>query len=277
MSTDGSAAIVVGVDGSSSSLDAVGWAARAAELRGAALKLVSAYQVHALYTSFVTLPAHIDSQERAAADTILAGASLVARRSVLAPDGLSISVESLVGPTIATMIDQSSDASMIVLGTRGNGDYFAQMLGSVSTAVSAQAHCPVVIVPRSVSIESARDSVIVGLDGSTSNQRSIQLAFEEASLHGTGLVAVHVSPENSTGHSILTECLAGWEGKYPQVVVTRTVLHGNVVERILELAQRAQSVVIGSGRHSGISSRLLSSTVRSLAHRVDCPLIIARG
>lgn len=45
MSTVNSKAIVVGVDGSGSSLDAVGWAAREAELRGAPLKLVSAYQI----------------------------------------------------------------------------------------------------------------------------------------------------------------------------------------------------------------------------------------
>ena len=277
MSSNGAAAIVVGVDGSSSSLDAAGWAARAAELRGAALKLVSAYQVKALYTSFVTLPAHIGSQERAAADKILAGASLVARRSVLAPDGLSISVDALVGPTIQAMIDQSSDASMIVVGTRGNGEYFAEVLGSVSTAISAQAHCPVAIVPRSVAIESGRSTVVVGVDASTGNQRSIQLAFEEASLQGTGLVAVHVSSETSTGRSVLAECLAGWGEKYPQVAVTRTVLHGNVVENIVELSQRARAVVIGSGgRRSGISDRLLGSTVRSLAHRVDRPLIIAR-
>ncbi|CCQ13531.1 UspA domain protein [Rhodococcus sp. AW25M09] len=277
MSTDGSSAIVVGVDGSSSSLDAVGWAARAAELRGATLRLVSAYQVKELYTSFVTLPVHIGTQERAAADTILAGASLVARRSVLEPDALSISVDALVGPPIQAMIDQSSDASLIVVGTRGNGEYFAELLGSVSTAVSGQAHCPVVIVPRNVSIESARDTVVVGVDASTGNERSMQLAFEEAALHGTGLVAAHVAPDDSTGQSVLEQSLAGWGEQYPQVAVTRTVLHGNVVENLLELSQRAQAVVIGSGRRGRLSGRLLGSTVRSLSHRVDCPLIIARG
>ncbi|QII09118.1 universal stress protein [Rhodococcoides fascians A25f] len=166
---------------------------------------------------------------------------------------------------------------MLVVGTRGNGDYFAELLGSVSTAVAARAHCPVVIVPRSVSAESERDSVVVGVDGSTGGQQALRSAFEEASLRRITLVAVHVTTEDSTGRGVLADSLAGWDEEYPQVVVERTVLHGNVVESILELSPRAQAVVIGGSRHGGASGRLLGSTVRSLAHRVDCPLIIARG
>lgn len=271
------APIVVGVDGSSSSLEAVGWAARAAELRGAPLKLVSAYQVRSVYTTLVAVPSHVGSSESEATDAILEAAVLVARRSVLLPDEASISTEALVGPTIQAMLAQSREASMIVMGTRGNGDYFAEMLGSVSTAVSVQAHCPVVIVPRSVSIESERDSVVVGLDGSSNDQKALRSAFEEASLRGTGLVAVHVSPDEPTGQDVLATSLAGWEEKYPDVDVTRTAVRGRVVDAILAVSQRAQAIVVGSNRRDGISGRLLGSTVKSLAHRVDCPLIIARG
>ncbi|QII07976.1 universal stress protein [Rhodococcoides fascians A25f] len=66
MSNAGSAAIVVGVDGSSSSLDAVGWAARAAELRNVRVKLVSVYQVRSLYATPVAAPQQFGPEERAA-------------------------------------------------------------------------------------------------------------------------------------------------------------------------------------------------------------------
>lgn len=180
MSTSRQSPIVVGVDGSGSSLDAVGWAAHAAELRGVPVKLVSAYQVKALYTSFVALPSHIGSEEHKAAESILAWASLVARRSVKDPDGLEISSESIVGPTIQAMLEQSSSASMMVVGSRGNGDYFAELLGSVSTAVAVQAHCPVVIVPKSVELHSSGGPVVLGVDGSPHNQNAVRSAFEEA-------------------------------------------------------------------------------------------------
>ncbi|OZE85202.1 hypothetical protein CH305_04680 [Rhodococcus sp. 15-649-2-2] len=294
MSTFGSKAIVVGVDGSSSSLDAVGWAARAAELRGAPLKLVSAYQVKALYTSFVALPPRIGSEEHTAAESILAWASLVARRSVRDPDALRIMSESIVGPTIQAMLEQSSDASMMVVGSRGNGDYFAELLGSVSTAVAVQAHCPVVIVPGSVELHPAGGPVVLGVDVSAHNQKAVRLAFEEASLRGTGLLAVHVSTDElisspdasaadradaivSNGRTVLAERLSGWIHQYPDVAVERTVLRGNVADKILEVASRAQAVVVGSSGRGGFSGLLLGSTVRSLAHRVDCPLIVARG
>jgi nucleotide-binding universal stress UspA family protein len=294
MSAVNSRAIVVGVDGSGSSLDAVGWAAREAELRGAPLKLVSAYQVRALYTSFVALPSHLGSEEHAAAESILTSASLVARRSVENPNALTITTESIVGPTIQAMLDESSDASMMVVGSRGNGEYFAELLGSVSTAVAVQAHCPVVIVPGSVELHSARGPVVLGVDASAHNQAAVRLAFEEASLRRTGLRAVHVStdelvssPDASAtdrsdaimfhGRTVLAESLSGWSEQYPDVAVERTVLHGNVVDKILEVSLRAQAVVVGSSGRSGFSGLLLGSTVRSLAHRVDCPLIIARG
>ncbi|MCJ0891970.1 universal stress protein [Rhodococcus sp. ARC_M12] len=294
MSTSRRSPIVVGVDGSGSSLDAVGWAARAAELRGVPLKLVSAYQVKALYTSFVALPSHIGSEEHAAAESILASAALVARRSVEDPDALPIIVEPIVGPTIQAMLEQSSSASMMVVGSRGNGEYFAELLGSVSTAVAVQAHCPVAIVPGSVEVHSSRGPVVLGVDVSAHNQNAVRLAFEEASLRGTGLVAVHVSTDElvsspdasvtdrsdaivSNGRTILAESMSGWSEQYPDVEVQQTVLRGNVVEKILEAASRAQAVVVGSSGRNGFSDRLLGSTVRSLAHRVDCPLIIARG
>ncbi|OZD01788.1 hypothetical protein CH275_18475 [Rhodococcus sp. 06-235-1A] len=294
MSTRGASQIVVGVDGSGSSLDAVGWAARAAELRGAPLKLVSAYQVKALYTSFVALPSHIGSEEHTAAESTLAWAALVARRSVKNPDTLTIMSESIVGPTIQAMLDQSSSASMMVVGSRGNGEYFAEMLGSVSTAVAVQAHCPVVIVQGSVEVHSSRGPVVLGVDVSAHNQKAVRLAFEEASLRGTGLVAVHVSTDVlisspdasaadradavvSNGRTVLSESLSGWSEQYPDVKVQQTVLRGNVADKILEAASRAQAVVVGSSGRGGFSGLLLGSTVRSLAHRVDCPLIIARG
>lgn len=294
MSTSRQSPIVVGVDGSGSSLDAVGWAAHAAELRGVPVKLVSAYQVKALYTSFVALPSHIGSEEHKAAESVLAWASLVARRSVKDPDGLEIVSESIVGPTIQAMLEQSSSASMMVVGSRGNGDYFAELLGSVSTAVAVQAHCPVVIVPKSVELHSSGGPVVLGVDGSPHNQKAVRLAFDEASLRGTELVAVHVSTDEpisspdasatdrsdaivSNGRTMLAESLSGWSEQYPDVVVQQKVLRGNVVEKILEVSPRAQAVVVGSSGRNGFSDRLLGSTVRSLAHRVDCPLIIARG
>lgn len=301
MSTRRSLPIVVGVDGSGSSFDAVIWAARAAELRDATLKLVSAYRFDSSRDSADSSRSSAGAsapgsgfEEYAAAEAILAAALTVAERAVERPDELTAVVESIAGSAIEAMLDQSAHASMMVVGSRGNGEYFAELLGSVSTAVAEHARCPVAIVPGLPDRGRASGPIVVGVDGSASNQRAVESAFEEAARRGIELVAVHVSADGSTsspdsseadrnagalseGRSVLAESLSGWSKRYPGVQVQSIVLCGNVVDKTLEVARSACAVVIGSSGRGGPSGRLLGSTARSLIHRVDCPLIIARG
>ncbi|MCZ4077255.1 MULTISPECIES: universal stress protein [unclassified Rhodococcus (in: high G+C Gram-positive bacteria)] len=289
--------IIVGVDGSTASFDAVRWATRAAELRGAPLTLVSVYQITDVYTTFAAMPPQLGSPLRLEVNKSLEAASAIAKAAAKDADSLSIVTEAIVGAAIPTLVERSASARMIVVGTRGNGEYFAELLGSVSAAVSERAECPVAIISGIPQTGEREGPVVLGVDGSSASSRAVGVAFEEASLRGSELVAVHTwahdaelwknhsesdkealaSAQNAAASVVLTESLAGWQEQYPDVHVNRVVEHGGAVSKIRELSTSARTVVVGSRGRGGFSGLLLGSTSRSLSHLLECPLIIARG
>jgi nucleotide-binding universal stress UspA family protein len=137
--------IVVGVDGSDGSVAALRWALAEAEIRGAEVEAVLAWQVPVpalMYDGMVPPPADIDYA--AEAEEILA-------RSIKAATGgadplvpVHRSVPS--GPSAANLVAASKGAGLLVVGSRGHGGFAGLLLGSVSQQCAHHAHCPVVIV-----------------------------------------------------------------------------------------------------------------------------------
>lgn len=139
--SDTSRPIVIGIDGSESSLDALRYAAHIAQALGLKLVALALWNyptsMYDVYSPPPEWSPKLDAQ-RALDETIQAvfGDEL--------PDWLSAEV--LRGLPIPTLIDKSESASMLVLGSRGLGGFAGMLLGSVSRAVSAHAKCPVLVV-----------------------------------------------------------------------------------------------------------------------------------
>jgi nucleotide-binding universal stress UspA family protein len=136
--------IVVGFDGSPGSLAALRWAVEEARVRGVPMQLVAAwaYPVYA-YTGYIAVPPNEAYEE--AARTALADAMEEAKAQ-LDLDGVEVSSELVNGSATEVLIEASDDAELLVVGPRGRGGFAGLMLGSVSRAVTAHAHCPVVVV-----------------------------------------------------------------------------------------------------------------------------------
>ena len=181
--------IVVGVDGSMSSTSAVRWAAQTAARHNAPLLLLSAWTVPvAGYRGMGVPPSFFDDQV-AEGRRRLGEATRIAHES--APGGeLSVTTELVAGPAVAALIEWSRDARMVVLGSRGLGEFTGGLLGSVTAALAHHAHSPVAVIRESPH-PTTQGPVVVGVDGSTNSEPAIALAFEEASLRGTDLIAVH--------------------------------------------------------------------------------------
>jgi len=141
--------IVVGVDGSAESLQALGWAIAEARLRHTDLRAVYVWQYpfapsggDPFLAGASYLPAEIDAGElRDAAAARLAG---VVER--VETDGVELRQEVIEGHPAETLLDVAKDADLLVVGSRGHGGFAGLLLGSVSQACVHHARCPVVVI-----------------------------------------------------------------------------------------------------------------------------------
>ncbi|SBS70880.1 universal stress protein [uncultured Microbacterium sp.] len=131
--------IVVGVDGSESSVAALRYAARLAHLLDAPLEAVTTW-VYPPYVDYALLGDWSPEEHaRTALDEAVAAAF-----GGEPPDRLTTTT--LPGSAADALIGASRNAQMLVLGSRGHGGFAGLLLGSVSNACAAHAHCPVLIV-----------------------------------------------------------------------------------------------------------------------------------
>lgn len=138
------AEIVVGVDGSEHSVDALRWAAEEARLRGATLKVVASFATPIMSTGYeVAAP---DPSDLAAASNTMLGAAIDTIREDGVLDGVDVVTEALEGHAGEQLIRLSADADLLVVGARGHGGFLGLLMGSVTTYVVNHAVCPVVVV-----------------------------------------------------------------------------------------------------------------------------------
>ncbi|MEU8585854.1 universal stress protein [Streptomyces sp. NPDC048664] len=133
--------VVVGVDGSPSSHEALRWAARYAELIGARVDAVAAWELPGMYGwSGPVVDATLD-EENAREELVQELAN------VLGGEGASRVRTLLVRGNPAEVLLRSAEgAEVLVVGSHGRGGFARALLGSVSHQVAQHADCPVVIV-----------------------------------------------------------------------------------------------------------------------------------
>jgi nucleotide-binding universal stress UspA family protein len=138
--------IVVGVDGSACAGEALAIAAKEAALRGARLRVVSVWEVSPAVVAGGFAPALDESALegfREQADRVVREAIAEARR--LQPE-VPCEGEAVEGQPADVLVQESQDASLIVVGNRGRGGFASLLLGSVSQQVVHHAPCPVLVV-----------------------------------------------------------------------------------------------------------------------------------
>jgi nucleotide-binding universal stress UspA family protein len=140
------APILVGVDGSRSSVEALQYAANLAKALDAPLRVVTAWEYPALVAYY---PTGDWSPENEAASVL--ATSILEAFGKTPPNGLT--KELVEGPAARRLIEESEHSRMLVLGSRGAGGFARLLLGSVSATCAEHAHCPVLVVrPPSTSI-----------------------------------------------------------------------------------------------------------------------------
>ncbi|HEX9538095.1 MAG TPA: universal stress protein [Streptosporangiaceae bacterium] len=136
---------MVGVDGSDSSLSALRWAVRQAELTGGTVDAVIAWHYPAPVGGIGLAPAAmIDNSDFGE----IASRTLADAISQVADPGGRARMRPLVveGHPAQVLLDAAADADLLVVGSRGHGGFAGALLGSVSQHCTHHASCPVVVI-----------------------------------------------------------------------------------------------------------------------------------
>ncbi|RQX02263.1 universal stress protein [Micromonospora inaquosa] len=282
-----SRSIVVGYDGSASAAATVEWAITHATRTGTPLLLTYAFDWPIVPAALSPGPASWpDTTARHDAQTMIDDAVAEAARS---HPGLIVTGTLLDGPPAVVLQEESRHASLVVLGSRGHGGFADLLVGSTSFAVSAHAHCPVVVVRGDEQRPGAH--LLAGVDGSPGSLLALQYALEQAADRGVPLHVIRAwtpptprwSPPNLDQRDItaaekaaLDELLAGWQEKYPDVEVTTEVVADNPSRVLAKASRYAQLVVVGSRGRGGFRGLLLGSVSQQLLHHSHCPVAVIR-
>ena len=281
--------VIVGTDGSETSLRAVEWAAREAELRGRPLRIVS---VPALLPRMSWYrhsgPPSVTDLIHEAAEQALTRAAV--RAAEIEP-GVKVSATLLTGAPARALTAACEGASMLVVGSRGGGGLTALLLGSVSRDVALAAECPVVVV-REESMAAHRQIVVSVHDLDQPN--ALGFAFDEARrrqarlqviyawqlflpvmrLAGTERPGADVHGVEPEAARWLTELIGPWRQKYPDVEVAEDSVHAPASRILVGASARADLLVLGRSSPPEFGNPGASAIANAVLHHAHCPVAV---
>lgn len=135
------ARIVVGVDGSESSRDALRWAAGEATRSGGTLLVVMAWDNPYRDMWIPSDPPGADRLATVKRTVVGLVAEVLGRSPAVAVETMAVE-----GPPAQALVRAARGAALLVVGSRGHGGFSGVLLGSVSLHCVSHAPCPVVVV-----------------------------------------------------------------------------------------------------------------------------------
>ena len=286
---------VVGYDASPGAVVALDWATEEARRRGEPLLVLHAVEPVAVPIAPNPLPA----------PPVVAGPGpalvdeAVARATRHLDEG-QVSGRVVRASAAAGLVDASRHAVTVVTGCRGRSRLASGLLGSVSYAVTAHAHCPAVVVRgEDPSHPDPEHRVVVGVDGSPTSQRAVQHAAAVAAGAGAPLHVVGVgsitSPEswayvetsaagNEHTHGAVTELGPALDraaelarASHPGLAVETEILFGPAGRVLAQLGAHAGLLVVGSRGHGGFAGLLLGSVSHRLVHEAAGAVMVVHA
>ena len=266
--------VAVGVDGSPESVAAARYAVQAASQRGFDLLLVHAYELPAINVPVdsALLDACRESAHRLVADL---AAQLVVPSTMR--------IHTYIQPALPAglLLLAAQRVPLLVVGQDHLTWGERLMFGRVASQVAQSAGCPIVVVPGGwqANKTAADHPVVVALHEDSPAEAALRLAFEQAELLGTGLMALHAAPGRSRHAKIaeqeasLTEQLAGWKQDYPGVKVDSAVVVGEEDASLLQWSKSA-AVLVVERPHRHWWNSWTHSVVGSVLRQTQCPLIV---
>ena len=277
--------IVVGVDGSGESLDALRWAQALARRNQAVVKVVTAWMIPAGWGAGGTGASVVEQLEE--------GAKLRLRESLEAvpADGVDRVGETSLGVSVSGgLIAAASEADLLVVGTRAHSR-FERVVGSVAIQCAQYAQCPFVAVPKDA--PPLGELVAVAYDGSDSSRAALEWAAQVTAAADMGLRVIAVWERAGWSHDVVAHDPVDPEDRAVEELkraVASVVpdaaeraeyrpVHGpeKVAPYLLEAAEDASMLVVGSRGRGGFTGLLLGSVSQRCLEASPIAVAVIRG
>ncbi|MFF3688051.1 universal stress protein [Streptomyces sp. NPDC002187] len=282
--------LVVGVDGSESSLRATDWAADEAARHGLPLRLIYATRWE-LYEGAALAASLGRSDTRVMGENIVGMAG--ERAQLRAPD-VKVTTEVLPEDTVKALLHESRQATALITGSRGRGEFTGLLLGSVSLALAARAHCPVIVVRGDdAALAGTHGRVLLGVGDTDVDSAAVRFAFREAKARGCTLCVVrgwrrpshesadHALPEGDPARyyevraeTVLDEALAAAARDNPDVLLQASTPEGSARKALVDLSAAADLLVVGARRREGQFGLQLGRVGHTVLHHAACPVAV---
>ncbi len=275
--------IVVAVDGSDNAALALGWAVREARAHAAKLEVVTVASVEVLIDpTWIVVPPVAEVDEVA---------GKIQAEAVASVDTTGVDVELFrpAGPPATQILLHAADADLLVMGSRGRGTFARRILGSVSHQVVTHVGLPVVVVPDAAP---PIQHVVVGVDGSEDSKQALRWAWSEARTHEARLevVVTYQWPTPMMVAPWVPPLMRPAQGEVRDRVVervdhlvrsvtggadvVRTVINGPPAQMLLERAEDADLLVVGSRGLGGFKGLLMGSVSQRCLTHAPCPVAV---
>jgi nucleotide-binding universal stress UspA family protein len=276
--------IIVGYDGSPGARTALAWALDEANRTAAPVEILYADELPVIVPAayLATPQARTDGWAAEAEKAMLDRAIAAARTS---HPLVTVTSRLVCGRASVILLDLSRQAGLVVLGGHGHSAV-AGLLGSVSSAVSAHARCPVVVVRGE---PDAAAPVVAGVDGSAHAPAVLAFAAEQAAAQKAPLRIVRAwAPVTGLWEEtpLVTRKVTDAEREPFDALVTAlreaspelTVEAEAVVEHpaalLTRASARARMLVVGSRGHGAVSGLFLGSVSQHLLRHSACTVAV---
>lgn len=281
--------IVVGVDGSSGGRAAAHYAAAIAGRRHATLTLIHVFET--LFYGYG--PVGLSGGYAISEERLRESAERLLEETVndieTSHPGVKVESRLEAGGVAARLIEQSQDAQMTVLGSRGMGGFASLMVGSVSAQVATYGHGPIIVVRPATAPDGP---VVVGFDGSAAANAALQFGVQEALSRNVPIIVANTYWEQPWGwhqqpvtdpiitarhraEQMIKDALELPSEEHPELRYEIRTIHSlNPAHSLIEESAQAGLTVVGSRGRGGFAGLLLGSVSRTLIHHTTGPVAV---
>lgn len=265
--------IVIGIDTEAASQVAVDWVIRRARVTPAEIRLVKSFDM--------------------LIDEPLGDAALLERtknRIEEAVPGATVDSALIDGSIMEALVGQSASADLAVIGNHRRHPVLSTLSGALPVRFAARSHCATVIVPEDW--EPRDGSIVLGVGDDDAADTAVEFAVREAQHPRRPLEVVHAwqlpTPSwdaigalvasadalHDSHRGILDSSVTRLREAHPELDIRDTLAEGPTVAALLDAAEDAELIVLGTHRRGLATGLLLGSTAVDLLPYSRVPVCV---